>query len=86
MPRLSKLDKQHEKKKKKKKKRKERRKRQLPIYLLCFIWFDQIYVIWRMKMYSGEYNLHVTRPVVECSKNLVSNLAVQFLKWVCRLF
>ena len=32
-------------------------------------------VIWRVAMYTGEYNLHVTRPVGECLQKIASNLA-----------
>jgi len=32
-------------------------------------------VYWRVAIYTSEYNLHVTRPVGECFKKLLSNHA-----------
>ena len=30
-------------------------------------------LIWRVAMYTGQYNLHLTCPVAKCFKKLVSN-------------
>ena len=57
----------------------EKRKRQLHSCQLCFTLLDrkgrESGVIWRVAMYTGEYNLHVTRAVDESFQKLASNPA-----------